>query len=88
MAGRGLGAAHRGTAARTARGRAVLHAQRHGDVVAGAKGALFSAGQDLAHQGMAEAVLTRPLGNADALVRQPGAGLFMGSECFHGAKWV
>jgi hypothetical protein len=32
-------------------------------------------------------VLARPLGNADALVAQPGAGLFR-SAVFHGAMAV
>ena len=52
----------------SAGGYALLHAQCHGDVVAGTKAAFFAAGNYLADDGIVKAMLTRPLRNAYALV--------------------
>ena len=73
-------------AARAAGGYTGLHAKLHGYVVAGAKAAFFAAGQHLTDDGVVVAMLTRPLGNADAVVHKFGPGLLVAKWFGHGAK--
>ena len=67
---------------------AALHAQRDGDVVRMPAQAAFAPGQQLVHDGAAKAVLAGELAHADAVVVEPLARLFRGSEGVHnGVTW-